>query len=91
MVGATLPGAGWQRCRTHYLRDLLTTVPKSARRWVATMVRTVFDRPAGRRRGRRQAAAGAEHLAGAREDLLVFTGFPRECWRQIWTTTRKSG
>jgi len=29
-IGATLPGASWQRCRTHYLRNLLTTVPKSA-------------------------------------------------------------
>ncbi|WP_425464731.1 transposase [Nonomuraea terrae] len=35
-IGAALPGAAWQRCRTHYLRNLLTTVPKSAQPWVAT-------------------------------------------------------
>ncbi|SCF16237.1 Transposase, Mutator family [Micromonospora matsumotoense] len=29
-IGAALPGATWQRCRTHYLRNLLTKVPKSA-------------------------------------------------------------
>jgi putative transposase len=38
-IAATLPGASWQRCRTHYLRDLLTQVPKSQaggwRRWSA--------------------------------------------------------
>ena len=44
-IRATLPGAAWQRCRTHYLRDLLTKVPKSSQPWVATLVRTVFDQP----------------------------------------------
>jgi putative transposase len=93
--GATLPGAAWQRCRTHYLRDLLTTVPKSSQRWVATMVRTIFDQPDAAEVAAqfdRVVAAlaaklprAAEHLAGAREDLLAFTGFPRECWRQIWS------
>jgi len=93
--GATLPGAAWQRCRTHYLRDLLTTVPKSSQRWVATMVRTVFDQPdaleVAAQFDRVVAALAAklpraaEHLAGAREELLAFTGFPRECWRQVWS------
>lgn len=44
-IGATLPGAGWQRCRTHYTRNLSTKVAKSARRWVLTLLRTVFDQP----------------------------------------------
>jgi transposase-like protein len=35
-IGATRPGASWQRCRTHYLRDLLTFTPKTSRTWVAT-------------------------------------------------------
>ena len=27
----------------------------------------------------------AEHLDGARADVLAFTDFPREVWRQIWS------
>ena len=44
-IAATLPGASWQRCRTHYLRNLLTKVPKSSEAMVATMVRTIFAQP----------------------------------------------
>jgi putative transposase len=82
-------------CRTHYLRDLLTQVPKSQGRWVATMVRTIFDQPDAvevHAQFDRVVAAlraklpkAGEHLAEAREQLLPFTGFPRECWTQIWS------
>jgi putative transposase len=95
-IAATLPGASWQRCRTHYLRDLLTKVSKTSQPWVATLVRTIFDQPDtaevhaqfGRvveaLDGKLPAAAG--HLAAARDDLLAFTAVPREIWRQIWSS-----
>ena len=44
-IQASLLRAAWQRCRTHYLRDLLTNVAKSSQPWVATLVRTIFDQP----------------------------------------------
>jgi transposase-like protein len=94
-VGAALPGASWQRCRTHYLRNLLSKVPKSAQPWVATLVRTVFDQPdtdAVKAQFDRVVATiaekfptAADHLDDARADLLAFTAFPREIWRQIWS------
>jgi transposase-like protein len=94
-IGAALPGAAWQRCRTHYLRNLLTTVPKSAQPWVATLVRTIFDQPTAEQVRTQHAwvidaleakyPAACEHLDAAREDLLAFAAFPRETWRQIWS------
>ncbi|WP_432901513.1 IS256 family transposase [Micromonospora matsumotoense] len=94
-IGAALPGAAWQRCRTHYLRNLLTKVPKSAQPWIATLVRTIFDQPDAdavhAQYGRvvttieAKFPAAAEHLDHARDDLLAFAGFPREIWRQIWS------
>jgi transposase-like protein len=94
-IGATLPGSSWQRCRTHYLRNLLTKVAKSAQPWVATMVRTIFDQPdtaSVREQFTRVVDTiaarfpdAATHLDDARDDLLAFSMFPHEIWRQIWS------
>src|SRR4249919_685094 len=94
-IAATLPGAAWQRCRTHFMRNLLTRVPKSAQSFVATMVRTIFAQPDAdmvREQHRRivdqlesrfpEAAALLEEAA---PDLLAFTGYPKEHWRQLWS------
>ena len=94
-IAAVLPGAAWQRCRTHYHRNLLTRVPKSAQPWVSTLVRTIFEQPDPDSVRAQHAQvvqaleaklpAAAAHLDEAREDILAFTAFPREVWRQIWS------
>jgi len=95
-IAATLPGAAWQRCRTHFMRNLLTRVPKSAQPFVATMVRTIFTQPDARTTRHQHEVAVAELeprfpqaaalLAEAREELLAFSHFDPEHWRQIWST-----
>jgi putative transposase len=94
-IGATLPGASWQRCRTHYARNLSTKVPKNAQPWVLTLLRTIFDQPDADQVGAQftrvvdgleaKFPAAAEHLGAAEADLLAFTAFPREVWRQVWS------
>jgi len=94
-IAATLPGASWQRCRTHFMRNLLTRVPKSAQSFVATMVRTIFAQPDAatvHEQHRRivdqlesRFPEAAALLDEAGPDLLAFTGFPKEHWRQVWS------
>jgi putative transposase len=94
-IGAAIPGATWQRCRTHYARNLMNQVPKTAQPWVATLLRTVFEQPdaAAVHTQCEQVIAALEakfpkaaaHLDEAKADLLAFTAFPHEIWRQIWS------
>jgi putative transposase len=41
-IAAELPGCTWQRCRTHFMSNLLSKVPKAAQGLVATLVRSIF-------------------------------------------------
>jgi transposase-like protein len=94
-VGATLPGAAWQRCRTHYAANLMSATPKSQWGWVKAMLHSVYDQPDAdavhAQFDRVVDALGeklpavAEHLDGARADILAFTAFPKEIWRQLWS------
>jgi putative transposase len=58
-VAAVLPGASWQRCRTHFMRNLLSRVPKSAHGLVAPLVRSIFEQPDAD-------SAWAQHAPGGR-------------------------
>src|SRR5690242_5868256 len=44
-IGATLPGASWQRCRTHYAANLMAATPKSSWPWVRALLHSVYDQP----------------------------------------------
>jgi transposase-like protein len=94
-IASTLPGATWQRCRTHFMRNLLTKVPKSAQGLVGTLVRMIFAQPDAELTRAQHARvveqlearwpAAAELLRDAEADLLAFASFPKEHWRQIWS------
>ena len=94
-IATVFAGASWQRCRTHFARNLLARVPKSAHGLVATMVRTVYQQPsaeevwAQHRRVVEQLEPrfpeAAVLLAEAAHDILAFTEFPLAHWKQVWS------
>jgi putative transposase len=89
-IGATLPGAAWQRCRTHYAANLMSATPKASWPWVKTLLHSVYDQLDAASVHAQydrlvDAVAVAAHLDAARPDVLAFTSFPKELWRQIWS------
>jgi transposase-like protein len=44
-IAANLPGSTWQRCRTHYAANLMSTTPKSMWPAVKAMLHSVYDQP----------------------------------------------
>ena len=95
-IGTVFQGAGWQRCRVHFMRNVLAVVPKGSQEMVASIIRTIFAQP-DREHILKQFAEvttmlGRSHpkvaamLTEAEGDLLAFAGFPRRHWRQIWST-----
>ena len=94
-IAATLPGAGWQRCRTHYAANLMSVDPEDAgagSRRCCTRLRPARRRsrarpvrPGPRRPDREAPAPSPSTSRQARADILAFTAFPKEIWRQIWS------
>ena len=94
-IATVFGGAAWQRCRTHFMTNLLTRVPKRTHPWVATLVRTIYQQPSSEQvhaqhrrvvaqlEGRFHEAAQALDAAGP--DILAFTSFPAIHWHQIWS------
>jgi putative transposase len=95
-IESVMVGAAWQRCRVHFMRNVLAKVPKASADMVAAAVRTIFAQPdpAHVRSQlaeivttlRPQFPDVATMLTDACEDLLAFTHFPLAHWRKIWST-----
>jgi transposase-like protein len=94
-IGATLPGAQWQRCRTHYAANLMSVTPKAQWGWVKAMLHSVYDQPDAASVHAQfdrlldaiadKLPTVAEHLDTARSDILAFAAFPKAVWRQVWS------
>jgi putative transposase len=95
-IGTVFQGAAWQRCRVHFMRNVLANVPKGSQDMVASIIRTIFAQPDGKhvlaqfmevtRMLDRSHPRVAAMLDDARDDLLAFSKFPTRHWRQIWST-----
>ena len=95
-IAAVLLGAAWQRCRVHFVRNVLARVPKGSAEMVAAAIRTIFAQPDAQHvrvqldtiAGMlgRQFPAVETLLRDAEADVLAFTAFPVAHWKKIWST-----
>jgi len=95
-VEAVMVGSAWQRCRVHFMRNVLTRVKRNNTHMVIAAIQTIFAQPdarAVREQFERIVATlddqfpdVATMLTDANEDLLAFTAFPEAHWRKVWST-----
>jgi len=95
-IGAVFLGAAWQRCRVHFLRNVLARIPKGSAEMVLAAIRTIWAQPdaAAVREQLDEMAAKLEPrfpvvaamLVAAREDVTAFAVFPVSHWRKVWST-----
>jgi transposase-like protein len=95
-IASVFIGASWQRCRVHFMRNVLSKVPKASAEMVAAAIRTIFAQPDAKhvqaqldevsRMLKAKFPEVATMLADAAEDLLAFAAFPQVHWRKIWST-----
>ena len=95
-VAVVMAGAAVQRCRVHFLRNVLAQVPKGSAEMVAAAIRTIFAQPdAAHVHEQLDMIAGMlgrqfpkleRMLRDSAEELLAFTSFPISHWKKIWST-----
>ena len=95
-IASVLIGTAWQRCRVHFLRNVLAAVPKGSAEMVAAAVRTIFAQPSpvhvrdqleviATMLGRQFPKVEAM-LREAADDITAFAAFPVSHWKKIWST-----
>jgi putative transposase len=95
-IASVLIGAAWQRCRVHFVRNVLAKVPKGSGEMVAAAIRTIFAQP-NAKLVREQVDTVADMLAPrfpavadmlheAKADLTAFADFPTAHWRKVWSS-----
>jgi len=93
-IGTVFSDASWQRCRTHFMANLASRVPKTSWPMIATLVRSIFEQvdrdTTWSQLGDvvdKLTEAGfndvAVYLLDAADDILAFTAFPTEHWAKI--------
>ncbi len=95
-IQSVFAGASWQRCRVHFMRNVLAYVPHGEKALVSALLRTIFTQP-NRTEAEAQWQQVYEHMlkrwplaaavmADARDDVLAYMLFPPEHWTRLYST-----
>ena len=95
-ITRSMQGSSHQRCRVHFIRNVLAHVAKGEAEMVAAVFRTIFAQPDLASMSKqwdkvrddlaaRYPKVGAL-MDAAKAEVLAFAAFPREHWRKIWST-----
>jgi putative transposase len=95
-IARTMQGSSHQRCRVHFIRNVLAHVAKAETEMVAAVFRTIFAQPdlasMSKQWDKVQGELAARYpkigtlMDTAKAEVLAFAVFPREHWRKIWST-----
>jgi putative transposase len=95
-LSKVLNGASWQRCRVHFMRNVLAHVPKDDKSMAAAAIRTIFAQPnteAAHQQLTEVAQAmeprwpkAATVLWDGEDEVLTYMTFPAEHWTRIYST-----
>jgi putative transposase len=95
-IGRAMQGTAHQRCRVHFIRNVLAHVAKGEGEMVAAVFRTIFAQPKLAPMSKQWDKVRDELAArypkvgplmdDAKAEVLAFAAFPREHWRKIWST-----
>ena len=95
-ISRALQGSSHQRCRVHFIRNVLAHVAKGESEMVAAVFRTIFAQPSLEPMSKQWDKVRDELAArypkigplmdAAKAEVLAFAAFPREHWRKIWST-----
>ncbi len=94
-ISQVLIGASWQRCRVHFMRNILSHIPRGDQAMVAAALRTIFAQPDQGSAHRQLSAVydvmadrwpkAADILLNAEDDILAYMVYPQEHWKRIYS------
>jgi putative transposase len=95
-INVVFAGASWQRCRVHFMRNVLAHIPRGDKAMVAAAIRTIFAQPNREAAGQQLQHVShtmqphwpkaAQVLLAGEQDVLAYMAFPKEHWTRIYST-----
>lgn len=95
-IEAVFSGTQWQRCTVHFMRNVLSQVPKSGQELVVDLIRSIYAQPNYKTainqfervlpELEKSYPMAAEILESGIYDSLTYMAFPKEHWKRIHST-----